>query len=232
MKARDVMTSKVVSAHAETRARDVARLLLENHISAVPILDNNGAPVGMVSEGDLIGRDETEREERRDWWIALLAEGKSLSREFLSAFPERSASDIMSKPVVTVDEDADTGEIARLLQAYRIKRVPVVRDGRVVGIISRENLLRILVNEEAHHIVKPRAGALAGALAALDRHFEHPHHEAEPHAAPVPQPDDTRLTVADFRRLVVDYERKVQTSETLIEVAMIRLLVARLGCRF
>ena len=140
MKARDVMTSAVISATKDTPVRDIAQLLLQNHISAIPILDNSGAPIGMVSEGDLIGRDETESNAQREWWLALLAEGKSLSPDFLSSLrrPERVASDIMSRPVVTVGEDTDTGEIARLLTAYRIKRVPVVRNGQVVGIVSRE----------------------------------------------------------------------------------------------
>ena len=144
------MTSPVISATANTPVRDIAQLLLKNHISAIPILDYTGAPIGMVSEGDLIGRDETERNAQREWWLALLAEGKSLGSDFLSGLrrPERVASEIMSKPVVTVGEDTDTGEIARLLTTYRIKRVPVVRDERVVGIVSRENLLRWMVNEE------------------------------------------------------------------------------------
>ena len=150
MNACEVMTSPVISATANTPVRDIAQLLLKNHISAIPILDYTGAPIGMVSEGDLIGRDETERKAQREWWLALLAEGESLSSDFLSGLrrPERVASEIMSKPVVTVGDDTDTAEIARLLTTYRIKRVPVVRDGRVVGIVSRENLLRWMANEE------------------------------------------------------------------------------------
>jgi CBS domain-containing protein len=131
MNAREVMTSAVISATGDTPVRDIARLLLQNHISAVPILDKSGAPIGMVSEGDLIGRDETESSARREWWLTLLAEGESLGPDFLSSLrrPDRVASDIMSKPVITVGEDTDTGEIARTLAAYRIKRVPVVRNG-------------------------------------------------------------------------------------------------------
>jgi len=149
MNAREVMTSPVISATANTPVRDIAQLLLKNHISAIPILDYTGAPIGMVSEGDLIGRDETERKAQREWWLALLAEGESLSSDFLSGLrrPERVASEIMSKPVVTVGEGTDAAEIARLLATHRIKRVPVVRDGRVVGIVSRENLLRWMANE-------------------------------------------------------------------------------------
>ncbi|MGO8920901.1 MAG: CBS domain-containing protein [Stellaceae bacterium] len=210
MKARDIMTGKVVSVRPDTPASDIARLLLENHISAVPVLDRSGAAIGMVSEGDLIGRDESDRQARRDWWLSLLAEGEPLSPEFLAGLrrPEHTAGDIMSRPVVTVGEDTDTGEIARLLQAYRIKRVPVLRDGQVVGIVSRENLLRALSEERPHDDAKPRTGPLAGAFAALDRHFEHPRHGSEPRAAPMPAAEEVRLNVADFRRLVADYENK------------------------
>jgi CBS domain-containing protein len=146
MKARNVMTTKVISAPPNMPIQDIARLLLKNHISAVPVVDEAGVPVGMVSEGDLIGRDERDQEERRDWWLALLAEGQTLSPEFLSTIhpAKRAAREVMSSPVITIGEDTEAGEIARLLQAHRIKRVPVVREGRMVGIVSRENLLRVL----------------------------------------------------------------------------------------
>jgi CBS domain-containing protein len=201
MNAREVMTSPVISATANAPVRDIAQLLLKNHISAVPILDHSGAPIGMVSEGDLIGR----RNAQREWWLALLAEGESLSSDFLSGLrrPERVASDVMSKPVVTVGEDSDTGEIARMLAAYRIKRVPVVRNGQVVGIVSRENLLRALASEE-HHDIKPKeeeavARALEDALAPLKWRFERPRHETEPHAAaPTTQPNDTSSAARGF----------------------------------
>lgn len=84
MKAREVMTSPVISATADTPVRDIAQLLLKKHISAIPILDKSGAPIGMVSEGDLICRDQTESNERREWWLALLAEGESIGSDFLS----------------------------------------------------------------------------------------------------------------------------------------------------
>jgi CBS domain-containing protein len=166
MNAREVMTSPVISATADTPVREIAQLLLKNHISAIPILDKSGAPIGMVSEGDLIGRVQTESNERREWRLALLAEGESLSSDFLSNLgrPERVASEVMSRPVVTVEEHTDTAEIARLLAAYRIKRVPVVRNGQVIGIVSRENLLRTLVSDDSHRDVTHEEGALARAL--------------------------------------------------------------------
>jgi CBS domain-containing protein len=212
MNARDVMTSAVISATGDTPVRDIARLLLQNHISAVPILDKSGAPIGVVSEGDLIGRDDTERNARREWWLALLAEGEALSPDFLSGLrhPEGVASDIMSHPVITVAEDTDLGEIARLLAAHRIKRVPVVRNGRVVGIVSRENLLRSLATEDRHHDVKSEEGLVARAfgdvLAPLKWRFERPRHESESHAALKTQADDAPSAASDFRRLAAEFE--------------------------
>jgi CBS domain-containing protein len=212
MKAGDVMTSPVISATGDTPVRDIAQLLLQNHISAIPIFDKSGAPIGMVSEGDLIGRDETERNARREWWLALLAEGEALSPDFLSGLshPERVASDIMSRPVITIAEDTDTGEIARLLAAHRIKRVPVVRNGRVVGIVSRENLLRVLASEDRHHDVKSEEGLVARAfgdvLAPLKWRFERPRHEIEPPAALMTEPNDASSAAADFRQLAANFE--------------------------
>jgi CBS domain-containing protein len=211
MNARDVMTSAVISATGETPVRDIAQLLLQNQISAVPILDKSGAPIGMVSEGDLVGRDETQRDTRREWWLALLAEGELLNPDFLSGLrhPGRVASDIMSRPVIAVAEDTNTGEIARLLAAHRIKRVPVVRNGQVVGIVSRENLLRMLASEEHHHDVKSEEGIVARAfgdvLAPLKWRFERPRHETDPHAALMAQPDASSAA-ADFRQLAADFK--------------------------
>jgi CBS domain-containing protein len=140
------MTKEVVSVGPDTPTRQVAKLLLEKGISAVPVVDDSGAPIGMISEGDLIGRTAVERERRREWWLEMLSEGTMLSTEFLDFVnrTDRPARQVMATPVVTVGEDAPVDEIAQLLEAHRIKRVPVVRDGRVVGIVSRADLLRAL----------------------------------------------------------------------------------------
>jgi CBS domain-containing protein len=212
MKAGDMMTSAVISATGDTPVRDIAQLLLQNHISAIPILDKSGAPIGMVSEGDLVGRDETQRDARREWWLALLAEGEPISPDFLSSLrrPERVAGDVMSKPVITIAEDTDARDIARLLAAHRIKRVPVVRNGRVVGIVSRENLLRMLVSEERYRDGRSEEGLVARAfgdvLAPLKWRFERPRHETEPHAALMTEPNDASSAASDFRQLAADFE--------------------------
>jgi CBS domain-containing protein len=144
MKARDVMTTAVSSVSPDTPIGEIAKMLRDRGISAVPVVDESGTAIGMVSEGDLIGRDEADREARRDWWLTLLAEGETLNTDFLAWLrpPQRRARDVMTAPVVTVGEETELREVARLLTAYRIKRVPVLRDGRIVGIVSRADLVR------------------------------------------------------------------------------------------
>lgn len=172
MLAKDLMTRDVIAVTPDTPAHEVARQLLDHGISAVPVIDTTGAPIGMVSEGDLIGRDGGERDSRRDWWLALLAEGQQLSLEFLASIRRNNetARHLMAAPVVTVQETTQASEIARLLAQYRIKRVPVVRDGRVVGIVSRADLLRALATEslEADEPQTHR-GFLAEAILEIER---------------------------------------------------------------
>jgi CBS domain-containing protein len=211
MKARDVMTRDVATAHPDMPVREVAALLLARGISAVPIVDENGAPLGMVSEGDLVGRDERAREARRDWWLSLLAEGTELNPDFLVSLrrPEVKAREVMSAPVVTVEEDTDIREIARLLAEYRIKRVPVVRDGRLVGIVSRADLLRAFA---AHPPEAAGARATEPArdlFARIDRHFHLAHHAAAGQAAAGPaRTGDAQLRAEDFRHLVTDFHHE------------------------
>lgn len=142
MLARDLMTKEVVSVPPNMPINQIAQLLLKNTISGVPVVDADGRVLGMVTEGDLIARNDAQREARRDWWLGLLADGEDLSPEFLKTIHwQLSARDVMVSPVIMVSEDTDAAEVARILKEKRIKRVPVVRDGRVVGIISRADLL-------------------------------------------------------------------------------------------
>jgi len=144
MQARDLMTTEVTVVPPDMPVRKIAMVLLDGGISAVPVVDAAGALIGMVSEGDLLGRRPDVRDQRREWWLTLLAEGEALNPEFLAHLrsTELIAKDLMSTPVVTVSESTEAAEIAGLLSAYRIKRVPVVRDGKIVGIVSRADLVR------------------------------------------------------------------------------------------
>ena len=151
MNARDVMSKPVVSVHPDTSTRKIARLLLDKRISAVLVVDNDGAAVGIVSEGDLIRPERAAREARHHSWLEILAEGEPIPDELLAWLhtQDHSARAVMSAPVITVNEDTELGEIARVLVTHQIKRVPVVRDGRVTGIVARDDLLRALAASKA-----------------------------------------------------------------------------------
>ena len=151
MNARDVMSKPVVSVHPDTSTREIARLLVEKAITAVPVVDENGAPIGMVSEGDLIRPEGAAREAKHRSWLEILAEGEPISAELLAWLhsQDHSARAVMSSPVITVSEETELGELARVLVTHRIKRVPVVRDGRVTGIVARGDLLRALASSKA-----------------------------------------------------------------------------------
>jgi CBS domain-containing protein len=148
MRAKDVMTSPAVTVTPETTVQDIAKLLIERRISAVPVVDNGERLIGIVSEGDLMRRVENGGETHRSWWLRLLSEPTERAADYVKTHG-RHAADVMTRGIVTVAEDAPLHEIAALLEARRIKRVPVVRDGRAVGIVSRANLLHGLAARPA-----------------------------------------------------------------------------------
>lgn len=145
MKARDVMVAPVITVGPHTSITDVAKLLVEHGISAVPVVEDDGSIVGIVSEGDLVHRAETGTERRRSWWLQALMEDSALAAEFVKAH-SRLVADVMTREVVTATPDTPLHEIAALLERKMIKRVPIVADGRLVGIVSRANLIQALAS--------------------------------------------------------------------------------------
>jgi CBS domain-containing protein len=144
MRARDVMTTDVITVDPDTTVQALATLLAERGISGAPVVDAGGRLVGVVSEGDLLHRTEIgaarrHRVRRRSWWLDDYASANA--REYIKDHG-RTVRDVMTRDVVTVTEDTELAEVAALLEAKRIKRVPVIRDGKVVGIISRANIVR------------------------------------------------------------------------------------------
>ena len=146
MKATDVMTTNVVTVGPETSVQQVAHILLARHISAVPVVSQNGELLGIVSEGDLMRRTETATVRRRSWWLELLTSDETSAAEFVRSHSGK-VTDVMTRKVVTADPDSSLAEIATLLERNGIKRVPIVKDGKVVGIVSRANLLQALASE-------------------------------------------------------------------------------------
>ncbi len=155
MKALELMTKEVVSVSPDISVREIARILLSHHVSAAPVLTVRNV-IGMVSEGDLLAPNNGEHAAQRERWLARLAEGEALSPEFLASLPQpgNTARDVMSSPVIEVTEETDASEIADLLGQFRIKRVPVIRNGRLVGIVSRVDLLRGMA--ESGKLRRPR----------------------------------------------------------------------------
>ena len=144
MRARDVMVRAVATTKPETTVEEVARLMINLRISGVPVLDRNGQLVGIVTEGDLLRRAETGTERRRSRWSEWFSNAR-LAAEYVKSHSRR-VEDVMTREVVSVGELASLGEIAELMETRRIKRVPVVHDGKIVGIVSRADLLQVLAS--------------------------------------------------------------------------------------
>lgn len=148
MRASDVMTTNVITVAPDTSIQDLAALLSVRGISGVPVVDSGNKLLGIVSEGDLLHRAETGTERRttrtRPRWFDFFGKEREAARDYVKSH-SHCVRDVMTRDVITVDETAGLGDIANLLEANRIKRVPVVRDGTVVGIVSRSNLVRALV---------------------------------------------------------------------------------------
>jgi CBS domain-containing protein len=141
------MTPHVITVEPETSVQSLARLLCERGISGVPVVGPDEQLVGIVSEGDLLHRAETgtERriEHRRARWLDTVASDTDLAQEYVKSHG-RKVKDVMTTNVISVAETMELADVATLLETKRIKRVPVLRDGKFVGIVSRANLVRAL----------------------------------------------------------------------------------------
>ena len=143
MQAIDIMTNEVIAIDENATVPAVAKLLAERGISAVPVVDKDNQVIGMVSEGDLLHRAETGTERRRPWWLDMMASTNKLAGDYIKSHSGK-VKDVMTRNVLSVTETTPVADIAFLLETNRIKRVPVVRDGILVGIVSRANLVRAL----------------------------------------------------------------------------------------
>jgi CBS domain-containing protein len=145
MKASDVMVSNVITVPITATIGETAAILLNNHISGAPVLGEKGELVGIVSEGDLMRRPETGTAKPPSWWLELISSERSLASEYIKSH-SRKVVDVMSRNVVTANPDTPLGDIAALLERNRIKRVPIVEGGKIVGIVSRANILQALAS--------------------------------------------------------------------------------------
>ncbi|MDE2334179.1 MAG: CBS domain-containing protein [Rhodospirillales bacterium] len=144
--AADIMTREIVTISPTTRVGEVARILSERRVSALPVCDENGHLVGIVSEGDVLRPLRESLASKRAEWLLALAEGENLSPEFLDSISAdtRSAADIMIRHVITAEEGAELPHLAELMIRYNVKRLPVMSGAKLVGIVSRADLIKAL----------------------------------------------------------------------------------------
>lgn len=151
----DVMVKDVVSVGPEASVREVASLMLERRISGVPVIDGERRVLGIVSEGDLIRRPEIETDRIPEGWLGLFLSDEQRARNFVKSHGLK-AREVMSQPAICVGPDTPLAEIVRLMERHRIKRVAVVEQGRLAGMVTRTDLLRAMV---AHQSVSPAASS-------------------------------------------------------------------------
>jgi CBS domain-containing protein len=144
MKAKDVMTHRVVSVSEKATILDAAQLMMKRRISGLPVVDANGHLVGMITEGDLLRRTELATEKTRNAFLGFLLHPGRIAEEYTHSHG-RFIGEVMTPDPVTVSEDTSLDQIVTLLEKKRIRRVPVLRDGQLVGIVTRANVIKAFV---------------------------------------------------------------------------------------
>jgi CBS-domain-containing membrane protein len=164
MNVADVMTHKAITVTPETTIAEAARLLLQHRISGLPVVDPGGAVVGVVTEGDFLRRIETGTERRHSGWLEFLIAPGRLAEEYAHANARR-VGEVMTTDVVAVAPQEPLTEVVRLMQRHHIKRLPVIEKGRLVGIVSRANLVQALLD----NLPKPAGEAAVGDAEIRER---------------------------------------------------------------
>jgi CBS domain-containing protein len=171
MRANDVMTKDVVCLNVQASIFDAAECMVCARVSAVPVIDDGGSIVGIVSEADLLQRPEIGTMPKKSWLSRLVANDVASAREFVASHSRRVA-EVMTTHVVTADEETTLGGLVELMEAHRVKRIPIIRNGVVVGIVSRANVLEALLSREPDGgVIQPSDDELRQAVvAALEKH--------------------------------------------------------------
>jgi CBS domain-containing protein len=157
MQAQDIMVRGVISVGPDMPVRAAANAMVSNGVSALPVVGIDAKLVGIVSEGDLIRRVETDTGRERSWWLEMFVSTDALAKEFVKSHA-RNVADVMTRDVITAAPNASLREIANLMEKHGIKRVPIVENEKVVGIVSRANLLQALAscNDETDWVESDR----------------------------------------------------------------------------
>ncbi|MBV8336422.1 MAG: CBS domain-containing protein [Alphaproteobacteria bacterium] len=143
MNAGEVMSSNPISVPAEAGLAEALRLMFDHRVSGLPVVDGKAGLVGILTEGDLLRRSEIGTAGQRSRWLDLLTMPGRLASEYVRTHTRR-VGEIMTRDVISVAEDTPLTEVVRLMERHRIKRVPVLRDGALIGIVSRADLLHAI----------------------------------------------------------------------------------------
>jgi CBS domain-containing protein len=154
--AKSVMTTNIVTVSRDTTVAEAARRMLKHHVTALPVVDADNRPLGLVSEGDVMRHFGAQFQNKRAQWLRMLAEGETLAPEFLADIRLNQAhvGQIMHTAIISAGEDASLAELADLMLKHGIKRVPILRDGVLVGIVSRADVVRAVV-ENLNDLLEP-----------------------------------------------------------------------------
>jgi CBS domain-containing protein len=198
----EIMTTPVVTVGPDDSARMAAEIMLRLHVSGLPVVDGHGLPLGVVSESDFHFADAATRRKQREAWEKILSQGQELAGEYLAVLELEGGRvrQIMAAPAICIDETAGIEEAGALMSQHRIKRLPVLRGGAVVGVVTRADLLRFFAPDASP---RPRPvtleffeGVVGEALAA------------EPKPAPPPAAaGEATVTAAELKNLVAQFER-------------------------
>lgn len=143
MTVQDVMTRDVITVKPATTIHEAARLMVDHGLSGLPVVNDEGQLVGIISDGDLILRQR--RTEERPWWRRFFEDGEQLAREYQRA-TGTTVGEVMTRPALSISPVFGIETAASIFLNRRIRRLPVVRDGKLVGIVSRGDLLKALAS--------------------------------------------------------------------------------------
>jgi CBS domain-containing protein len=208
----DCMTSPVKTVRPEDLARTAAEIMLRLKVSGLPVVDKDGKPVGVVSESDFNFAEATTRQKHREIWLEMLAgnEGEGVADEYLDSLEREgdSVAKIMATHPLCVDAATPVEEAAELMGRHRIKRLPVLRDGVVVGIVTRADLLRFFAPQE--HLTKPVTPEFFDeeieAVVKAHSVGKRPASKVEPAPPPEPAPAPGEVTAAELKKIVNEFE--------------------------
>lgn len=163
MKASDVMTKNVITAHPNMSVREAAMLMENRKISGLPVVSEHGEVLGILSEADLIHRMELDTDDQPARWSGYFAHPEAMAEKFTKSHGTK-AHDVMARPVVSVEAEADISDVANILDDRGLKRLPVMRDSKLVGIITRRDLVRALARTTISSPVTEPHGATLRAV--------------------------------------------------------------------